>query len=739
MGELISGSRTAGYRDAAALTTPCFVIDVPELCDNIRSFRQAMEGRFKRSVLAYSVKTNALPYLLSLACAKGCWAEVVSGDEYELAKYVGFPVNRIVYNGPMKSRESFLEALAGGAYVNVETQREIDWLQEYQGPRDVRLGIRVNIDLGELSPEDAKEGEEQSRFGFDAANGELEKAIGRIRACGFAVKGLHVHRSSRTRSLNAYARICRFTMDLVRRLELELSYIDIGGGFYGKMPGKPGYDDYVNTIAQHLSFDWEKVDLILEPGNGLLASPLDFITAVIDRKTVGSSRILTCDGSRLDVDPFFHKQRYSYEILHAPGRERLDRQILAGCTCLENDVITTLENEAALEVGDRIRLRWQGAYTMALSPNFIRFLPQVYAFDGEEYVSVREKWQACNVCSRSSMEAMPGADGYLFLNAGRRATLLKDFKKSLGVSAKIISADNWCVAPALFTADRYYLTPKITAPDYLDHIFRICREEKVKAVTTCIDPEIELLAKNRERFLQQGVLPLCPDERTARLCFDKYEMFLFLKEKGIATVLTYDSLEHFEQGLARGEIAFPVFIKPRSGSGSVGAEKISSHEDLRERFREGRFDYIIQEMMDCEDCDADVYIDTISHKAVAAVLKRKIETRIGGASKTIAFKDQRLFDFIAEIVSCFQFNGPVDMDFFCRDGQYYLSEINPRFGGAYLHGFGAGVDFPRMIRNNIHGIENENEMGNYEEGSIMLMYDEVIMTGESSLKGDYRD
>ena len=143
--------------------------------------------------------------------------------------------------------------------------------------------------------------------------------------------------------------------------------------------------------------------------------------------------------------------------------------------------------------------------------------------------------------------------------------------------------------------------------------------------------------------------------------------------------------------------------------------------------------------MNCEDCDADVYIDAISNKAVAAILKKKIETRIGGASKTIAFKDEKLFDFIRHICEKFMFYGPVDMDFFYRNGTYYLSEINPRFGGAYLHGYGAGVDFPKMIRNNIHGIENSDEIGLYEEGSIMLMYDEVIMTNEKDLKGDYHD
>lgn len=133
------------------------------------------------------------------------------------------------------------------------------------------------------------------------------------------------------------------------------------------------------------------------------------------------------------------------------------------------------------------------------------------------------------------------------------------------------------------------------------------------------------------------------------------------------------------------------------------------------------------------DCDADVYVDTISHKAVAAFSKRKIETRIGGASKTISFKDPKLFKFIEEICSVFEFKGPLDMDFFIKDGEYYLSEINPRFGGAYLHAYGAGVDFIKLIINNIHGIENPVSIGDYEEGVLMLMYDDVVICKEEDL------
>ena len=237
----------------------------------------------------------------------------------------------------------------------------------------------------------------------------------------------------------------------------------------------------------------------------------------------------------------------------------------------------------------------------------------------------------------------------LFCSAGRRTKLLQFFRESLDVGSQIIAIDNQSTAPALYFSDKQYIVPRITDPGYVDLLLEICRKDNVRAITTLIDPEIELLAQNRQLFLDNGVLPLCPSTETARLCFDKYALFEHLTKNSIPTVLSYDTMEHFIEGYEKGEIEFPVFIKPRTGSGSVGIHKILNLAELKKYLDEGAHQYIIQEFMDCRDCDADVYIDTISHKPVSIFSKNKIETRIGGANKTISFKDERLFDFIKKI------------------------------------------------------------------------------------------
>lgn len=321
----------------------------------------------------------------------------------------------------------------------------------------------------------------------------------------------------------------------------------------------------------------------------------------------------------------------------------------------------------------------------------------------------------------------------LFCSVGRRCELLKDFRATLGDQVKIVVTDNSQVAPAMAFADKAYLVPLISDPSYISIILDICKKEEIQAVTTLIDPEIMLLAEHRAEFEALGVTVLAPYEETAKLCFNKYDMYHFLVQKGIDTVKTYGTYDDFMKDYEAGLIQLPVFVKPRTGSGSVGARKIDTLELLKQ-VTDQDASLIIQELMTGKDLDADVYVDTISHKPVAIFSKKKLSTTIGGANKTISFKDDALFAFVEKVLSVMQFNGPLDMDFFYQDGKYYLSEINPRFGGAYLHAYGAGVDFVKLIKENLEGRENTANIGAYEEDVVMMMYDSVVIKKKSELE-----
>lgn len=312
----------------------------------------------------------------------------------------------------------------------------------------------------------------------------------------------------------------------------------------------------------------------------------------------------------------------------------------------------------------------------------------------------------------------------LFCSVGRRGELIKNFKQTLKDRGNIIATDCSEYAPAIYLADKYYITSRIDSETYIMELIEICKKEDIKAVMTFIDPEIEVLTKNREVFKKYGVEVLHPEYETAQICFDKYKFAKHLKENNIPTVNTYGDMEEFLNN--EDDVSFPVFVKPRTGSGSVGARKISTLEELEIAFDNDN-SLIIQELMDDKDIDVDVYVDIHSRELVSFFSKKKIETRIGGASKTISFIDKKIEKLLKDLVNSLEFYGPMDVDLFYKNGDYYISEINPRFGGAYLHAYGADVDFVNLIINNLKGNINEEKLYNYKEDIAMMMYDSVVI------------
>lgn len=367
------------------LVSPCFIHYGAEFRQGIDSFRKALELKFDKVSIGYSVKTNSLPYALMQAHRFGCKAEVVSHDEYRLACLCGFSPSEIIYNGPMKSWETFHEAVAGGAIVNVETKRELAWLDRLPEGRVYNIGLRLNINISRVSPEDADGVDDNSRFGFSDESDEFAVAVDDIASRPkLRLAGLHIHRTAHSRSPRFYERSVAYAASVIRKYNLRLDYLDVGGGYFGIFPNKPTFDDYAEAIYRPLKENGlEHLRIIVEPGNAITASSFKFVSEVIDVKQVDEmTRFVTTDGSRNDIDPFFKKSDYLKEIIYNDDNRKIEPlQIITGCTCLENDRLFSLIDKPRLEVGDRILYNNVGAYTMTLSPQFIRLWPRVYAID----------------------------------------------------------------------------------------------------------------------------------------------------------------------------------------------------------------------------------------------------------------------------------------------------------------------------------------------------------------------
>ena len=135
-------------------------------------------------------------------------------------------------------------------------------------------------------------------------------------------------------------------------------------------------------------------------------------------------------------------------------------------------------------------------------------------------------------------------------------------------------------------------------------------------------------------------------------------------------------------------------MKPVKGSASININKVATKDEIEMLF--GKFDNLmIQEFMDGTEYGADVYIDMISGEPAAIFTKEKILMRSGETDKAISRKDEKLFGLIKSFVKKIGLKGIIDIDIFKVGGEYYISEVNPRFGGGYPHGYELGVDVPQ--------------------------------------------
>lgn len=320
----------------------------------------------------------------------------------------------------------------------------------------------------------------------------------------------------------------------------------------------------------------------------------------------------------------------------------------------------------------------------------------------------------------------------LVLSAGTRNKIVQYFRQELDGKGRVAATDCSGLAPALYDADQAYLVPRIDAPGYIDRILDICRKEKIAGLFSLIDPELSLIASQRERFLEIGTVPVVSSYELCETCLDKYRMYEYLIEKNIRTAACYTDAGLFFKDRAAGKISYPVFVKPQKGSASININKVSSDEEVRTLFDicDG---LMIQEYMSGQEYGCDVYVDLLSGKCTQIFLKKKIKMRAGETDKSVSVRDEGLFRMISRFAEESGFRGMIDIDLFRNDGQWYLSEVNPRFGGGYPHAYACGVNFPAALIRNLEGQENPVTIGDYPEGICMMKYNEVMFRKEDEL------
>lgn len=369
--------------------SPLFVLSEKTIRRNYREAHRAFSTRLPQVQFSWSYKTNYLDAVCRIFHQEGSWAEVVSGFEYQKALLNCVPGDKIIFNGPDKTKEDLILATRNQSLIHIDHFDELYLLQEVSRETGIRpqVAIRVNMDTGIYPIWD--------RFGFNYENGQAWDAINRIVKGGLMdLVGLHCHIGTFIMTADAYevaaTKLADLAIQIRNRLGVSIAYIDLGGGFASKntlkgayLPGSetnPDFNDYAEAITRALmraSFPENKIPLlILETGRALIDNAGYLLGTVIanKRSSTGRKNLIIDFG----VNVLFTAFWYNHPLLPLKNYSSFAEECsVYGPLCMNIDVVRESVILPALHPGDHVAALYTGAYNMTQWMQFITLRPAV--------------------------------------------------------------------------------------------------------------------------------------------------------------------------------------------------------------------------------------------------------------------------------------------------------------------------------------------------------------------------
>lgn len=355
--------------------TPAYLFYENKFASNIDMLRKAFMRYYANYKLAYSYKTNNHEMVCRSAFANGCYAEVVSPTEYNLAKAIGVPDNMIIYNGILPDYENKFNCAKNGGKVNVDNLSELIQLNKYAKEKNwlISVGVRCFFRITE---------NDVSKFGFDVLSKEFE-SLARNKFSHLDIVGLHCHVSNH-RDVDSWK--VRIEQMIKIASMFDIKYIDLGGNMYGNMEQElrgqfesvASYEDYASSVGSLMksAFPNEDVELITENGTSTIGNCVSILSKVVGRKTSCGSLKYICDTSYYDCGFLIKTKDVPCEVINLSDSESKVVDIV-GYACTEEDFIKK-RHVGKIEIGDLLLLKNLGAYSYSVAPSFIQDRHQMF-------------------------------------------------------------------------------------------------------------------------------------------------------------------------------------------------------------------------------------------------------------------------------------------------------------------------------------------------------------------------
>lgn len=314
----------------------------------------------------------------------------------------------------------------------------------------------------------------------------------------------------------------------------------------------------------------------------------------------------------------------------------------------------------------------------------------------------------------------------LLTSAGRRGQLIECFRKDaadLGIELKVVAADlDPSMSPACHLADRAVSIPSCVEKNFVEAVDSLCEEERVDLWVPLHDAELLRVSSQRESFAKKGVRVVASSEEAVAIAQDKGRSMQVLGDKGVSVPRTVPS-EAFDPKDPNWH--WPLIAKPNQGRASEGV-RILENPEAAAHYLEGKKGMIVQDFCQGDEYTVNVFVDH-SGNFQAAVPHLRAVVHGGEVAKGKTVRVPILEEAAKKIIAAIPgLRGP-----FCfqailgQKDQYWVFEINPRFGGGYPLAHRAGAPFSKWLLEALID-EKSSASNDWREGVTMLRYDQAV-------------
>ncbi|MEG3619528.1 hypothetical protein V5T82_13765 [Magnetovibrio sp. PR-2] len=394
----------------AEFGSPLFLLSEQKLRQQYQSFMETFTAPGIDTVVGYSYKTNYLKAVCAIMHDEGAWAEVVSGMEYALARSLGVPGEKIIFNGPYKSRDELERAVQDGALINVDGFDELNALISVAKAvgKKARLGLRINFKYG---------AQPWTKFGFSSDTGQVRAALKDVKANEkyLNLEALHNHSGTFQVDPKIYGQAVTVLTKVAkqaRNLGLEPTTIDLGGGYPSGNQLKPDFDvvggsnakerplarfseEIMGKVAKAKKVLGKRPRVIFEPGRSVVDATMQLACSVVAVKDIPDRGPAAVVDAGVNIIPTAYWYDHDIKVIDDTPEGDLRPVSLFGPLCMQIDVLRDRILLPPLDVGSQLVVSNVGAYCITQSMQFIQPRPAAVMLgaNGPELIRRAETWE----------------------------------------------------------------------------------------------------------------------------------------------------------------------------------------------------------------------------------------------------------------------------------------------------------------------------------------------------------